>query len=69
MIRGAPLHPRRRLRQLRGTYLRQYRGTKEGGLGRALSTDILTIPREQIAKTKVLLTVMGGKDTYRSREF
>lgn len=34
-----------------------------------LSADILTIPPEQIAKTKVLLTVMGGKDTYRSPEF
>jgi predicted amidohydrolase YtcJ len=34
-----------------------------------LSTDILAIPSEQIAKTKVLLTVMGGKDTYRSPEF
>lgn len=34
-----------------------------------LSADILTIPPEQIAKTKVLLTVMGGKDTYRSPDF
>lgn len=34
-----------------------------------LSADILTIPPEQIAKTKVLLTVMGGKDTYRDAEF
>ena len=34
-----------------------------------LSADILAIPSEQIAKTKVLLTVMGGKDTYRSPEF
>jgi predicted amidohydrolase YtcJ len=34
-----------------------------------LSADILTIPPEQIVKTKVLLTVMGGKDTYRSKDF
>ena len=34
-----------------------------------LSADILTIPPDQIAKTKVLLTVMGGKDTYRAAEF
>jgi len=34
-----------------------------------LSADILTIAPEQIATTKVLLTVMGGKDTYRSPEF
>jgi len=34
-----------------------------------LSADILTIAPEQIATTRVLLTVMGGKDTYRSPEF
>jgi predicted amidohydrolase YtcJ len=34
-----------------------------------LSADILTIPPERITQTKVLLTVMGGKDTYRSPEF
>jgi len=34
-----------------------------------LSADILTIPPDQIANTKVLLTVMGGKDTYRAAEF
>lgn len=34
-----------------------------------LSDDILTIPPEQILRTKVLLTVMGGKDTYRSADF
>lgn len=33
-----------------------------------LSKDILTIPPAEILKTKVLLTVMGGKDTYRSAE-
>jgi predicted amidohydrolase YtcJ len=33
-----------------------------------LSKDILTIPPSEILKTKVLLTVMGGKDTYRSNE-
>ena len=31
-----------------------------------LSDDILTIAPAQILKTKVLLTVMGGKDTYRA---
>jgi predicted amidohydrolase YtcJ len=34
-----------------------------------LSDDILTIPPDQIAKTKVLLTVMGGRDTYRAADF
>lgn len=34
-----------------------------------LSDDILTIPPQQIAKTRVLLTVMGGRDTYRSKDF
>lgn len=33
-----------------------------------LSRDILTIPPSEIPKTKVLLTVMGGKDTYRDAE-
>jgi len=34
-----------------------------------LSSDILTIPPADILKTKVLLTVMGGKDTYRDKNF
>lgn len=34
-----------------------------------LSRDILTIPAADILKTKVLLTVMGGKDTYRDKGF
>jgi predicted amidohydrolase YtcJ len=33
-----------------------------------LSDDILAIPPAEILKTKVLLTVMGGKDTYRAAE-
>jgi predicted amidohydrolase YtcJ len=33
-----------------------------------LSKDILTIPPSEILQTKVLLTVMGGKDTYRSND-
>ena len=33
-----------------------------------LSQDILSIPASDILKTKVLLTVMGGKDTYRDQE-
>jgi predicted amidohydrolase YtcJ len=34
-----------------------------------LSRDILTIPPTDILKTRVLLTVMGGHDTYRAPEF
>jgi predicted amidohydrolase YtcJ len=34
-----------------------------------LSADITAIPPDQIAKTKVLLTVLGGQDSYRAREF
>jgi len=34
-----------------------------------LSADVTAIPGDQIAKAKVLLTVMGGQDTYRAREF
>ena len=34
-----------------------------------LSNDILTIAPAEILKTKVLLTVMGGRDTYRSNDF
>jgi predicted amidohydrolase YtcJ len=34
-----------------------------------LSADITAVPAEAILKTKVLLTVMGGQDTYRAREF
>jgi predicted amidohydrolase YtcJ len=34
-----------------------------------LSRDILSVPLAEIPKTKVLLTVMGGRDTYRDAEF
>ena len=34
-----------------------------------LSRDILTIPPREIPTTKVLLTVMGGRDTYRDTGF
>ncbi len=34
-----------------------------------LSQDILSVPSTDIIKTKVLLTVMGGKDTYRDAGF
>jgi predicted amidohydrolase YtcJ len=34
-----------------------------------LSDDILAPPAERILRTKVLLTVMGGRDTFRAREF
>jgi predicted amidohydrolase YtcJ len=33
-----------------------------------LSRDVLTIPPADILKTKVLLTVMGGRDTYRDKD-
>lgn len=33
-----------------------------------LSKDILTIPPKEILTTKVLLTVMGGKETYRDKD-
>ncbi len=34
-----------------------------------LSQDLLAVPPERIKDTKVLLTVLGGQDTYRAREF
>jgi predicted amidohydrolase YtcJ len=34
-----------------------------------LSDDVVTVPPAQILKTRVLLTVMGGRDTYRARDF
>ena len=34
-----------------------------------LSENFLSVPPAEILKTKVLLTVMGGKDTYRNNEF
>jgi hypothetical protein len=34
-----------------------------------LSDDILSIPAERILKTRVLLTVMGGRETYRAGDF
>ena len=34
-----------------------------------LSDDILQSPAERILKTKILLTVMGGKETYRGKEY
>jgi predicted amidohydrolase YtcJ len=34
-----------------------------------LSDDILTVPPERILTAKVLLTVLGGQDTYRAKEF
>jgi predicted amidohydrolase YtcJ len=34
-----------------------------------LSKNLLTVPPSEILNTKVLLTVMGGKDTYRDKEF
>jgi predicted amidohydrolase YtcJ len=34
-----------------------------------LSDDILALPPERILTTKVLLTVLGGQDTYKAKEF
>ncbi len=34
-----------------------------------LSRDILAIPPAELLQTRVLLTVMGGRETYRSQEF
>lgn len=34
-----------------------------------LSQDILSIPPSEILRTRVLLTVMGGRDTYRAPDF
>ncbi len=34
-----------------------------------LSQDIFSVPPEGVLQTKVLLTVLGGQDTYRAREF
>ncbi|HKC13479.1 MAG TPA: amidohydrolase family protein, partial [Vicinamibacteria bacterium] len=34
-----------------------------------LSDDILAVPPERILAAKVVLTVVGGQDTYRAKEF
>jgi predicted amidohydrolase YtcJ len=34
-----------------------------------LSEDVLAVPPERILKARVLLTVLGGQDTYRAKEF
>jgi len=34
-----------------------------------LSQDLLTVPPERIHETRVLLTVLGGQDTWRAKEF
>jgi predicted amidohydrolase YtcJ len=34
-----------------------------------LSKDILSVPAAEVLRTKVLLTVMGGKDTFRDKNF
>ena len=34
-----------------------------------LSQDLLAVPPERIKDTKVLLTVLGGQDTFRAKEF
>lgn len=54
------------------TFDENVRGTLRKGMLAdlvVLSQDILAIPPSGILKTKILLTVMGGKDTYRDKEF
>lgn len=54
------------------TFNEQNRGTLTAGKLAdfvVLSKDVLTIAPMDILKTKVLLTVMGGRDTYRDRDF
>jgi predicted amidohydrolase YtcJ len=54
------------------TFDENVRGTLRKGMLAdlvVLSKDILTLPPSEISNTKVLLTVMGGKDTYRDKEF
>ena len=34
-----------------------------------MSQDLLAVPHERIKDTKVLLTVLGGQDTWRAKEF
>jgi predicted amidohydrolase YtcJ len=54
------------------TFDENVRGTLRKGMLAdlvVLSQDILTIPSSEILKTKILLTVMGGKDTYRHNQF
>jgi len=54
------------------TFDERIRGTLAPGMLAdlvVLSKDILTIPPREIPTTKVLLTVMGGRDTFRDRDF
>ena len=54
------------------TFDERIRGTLAPGMLAdlvVLSKDILTIPPREIPTTKVLLTVMGGRDTYRDAGF
>ena len=34
-----------------------------------MNTNVLSVPPERILKTRVVLTVMGGRDTFRATEF
>jgi len=55
-----------------GSFDEQIRGTLTTGKLAdfvVLSGDILTMPPAEIVKTKALLTVMGGRDTYRDKAF
>jgi len=55
-----------------GTFQEDIRGTLTAGKYAdfvVLSRDILEIDPTEISETDVLLTVMGGKDTYRSKDF
>ena len=67
--RAAPLHARRGLCGLRGA---DVKGTLAAG---KLADFVVAVrrhpgrPPEGILKTRVLLTVLGGQDTFRAREF
>jgi hypothetical protein len=55
-----------------GNFQEDLRGTLEAGKFAdfvVLSRDILEIPPTEISETEILLTVMGGNDTYRSEKF
>jgi hypothetical protein len=55
-----------------GNFQEHLRGTLEAGKFAdfvVLSRDILEIPPTEISETEILLTVMGGNDTYRSEKF
>ena len=55
-----------------GSFAEKEKGSIEAGKLAdlvVLSQDLLAIPPERIKDTKVLLTVLGGQDTWRAQEF